>query len=78
MAQPAVTEKAADLGDVLATLLERFVVQLLEQSRLDGIRGHIGGATLRRLVARDLSSMLAQWREDHDKILKVVGEETLP
>jgi hypothetical protein len=78
MAQPAVTEKAADLGDVLATLLERFVVGLLDQSKSDALSGRLEAATVRRLAARDLSETLQAWREDHGKILEVIGEEALP
>ena len=69
---------AADPGDTLAILLEKFITGLLDQAQVDGINGALSGATVRRLVARDLSETLAQWRADHGKILEVIGEEPLP
>ena len=69
---------AADPGDVLAILLERFVIELLDQSKADGIRGNLTGAAVRRVIARDLSATLQAWREEHGRIVEVVGEEALP
>ena len=72
------TEQTTVPGDVLAILLERFVLQLLDQAQVDGLRGNLSGATVRRLVARDLSGTLQQWREDHGKILETIDAGSLP
>ena len=65
---------AADPGDTLAILLEKFITGLLDQAMADGLNGSLSGATIRRLIARDLSETLAQWREDHNRIIETIGE----
>jgi hypothetical protein len=51
---------------------------LLDQSKADGLRGNLSGATIRRLLARDLSATLQEWREQHGGIVETIGPEPLP
>ena len=62
----------------MAILLERFITGLLDESQADALRGNLSGSVVRRIISRDLSETLEQWREDSGKILEVIGPEALP
>ena len=54
MAQPAVITR----GDPLSARLERYIRDLLDQSQADALRGNLSGATVRRLIGRELGELL--------------------
>jgi hypothetical protein len=43
-------------------VIERFISDLLDQAQRDALRGALTAATVRRLVARDLSEIVASWQ----------------